>query len=70
MKTIGIIAYFIAIIGALNWLLVGIFAFDLVAFIFGAGSMLARLVYALVGIAGIYMIFHLFVYKPFLRTAH
>lgn len=70
MKTIGIIAYVIAIIGALNWLLVGIFAFDLVAFIFGAGTMLTRIIYSLVGIAGVYMIFHLFVYKPFLRVAH
>jgi len=70
MKTIGIIAYVIAIIGALNWLLVGILSFDLVAFIFGAGTMLTRIIYSLVGIAGVYMIFHMFVYKPFLKTAH
>ena len=70
MKTIGIIAYVIAIIGALNWLLVGILSFDLVAFAFGAGSMLTRIVYSLVGVAGVYMIFHLFVYRPFLKVAH
>ena len=70
MKTIGIIAYVIAIIGALNWLLVGIFSFDLVAFIFGAGAMVTRIIYSLVGIAGVWMIFHLLIYKPFVKMAH
>ena len=70
MKTIGIIAYVIAIIGALNWLLVGLFSFDLVAFAFGTGSVLTRVIYSLVGIAGVWMIFHLLVYKPFVKMAH
>ena len=70
MKTVGIIAYVIAIIGALNWLLVGIFSFDLVAWAFGAGSVVTRIIYSLVGVAGIWMIFHLFVYKPFVKMAH
>lgn len=52
----------ITIIGALNWLLVGIFSFDLVAFIFGAGSIWARIIYTIVGLAGIWCISLLF--KP------
>ncbi len=70
MKVVGIIAYVIAIIGALNWLLVGIFGFDFVAFVFGAGSVLTRIVYSLVGVAGVWLIFHLLVYKPFIKMAN
>ena len=46
----------IAIIGAINWLLIGIFRFDLVAFIFGDMSWLSRIIYAIVGICGLYLI--------------
>lgn len=46
----------IVIIGAINWLLIGIFRFDLVAFLFGDMSWLSRIVYALVGICGLYLI--------------
>lgn len=46
----------IAIIGAINWGLIGIFRFDLVAFIFGDMSWLSRIIYALVGICGIYLL--------------
>lgn len=42
------------IVGAVNWGLVGIANFDLVAFIFGQGSVPSRAVYALVGLAGLY----------------
>lgn len=42
------------IIGSLNWGLVGVANFDLVAALFGQGSILSRIVYALVGLAGIY----------------
>ena len=45
--------YFIVIIGALNWLLIGIFNFDLVATLFGNMSVFTRIIYSLVGIAGI-----------------
>lgn len=44
----------LVIIGALNWLLVGAFRFDLVAAIFGQMSALSRIVYIVVGIAGLY----------------
>lgn len=56
MKLINYIALTIAIVGALNWGLVGILSFDLVAFIFGEMSWLSRIVYTLVGLSGIYLI--------------
>lgn len=58
-------ALVLVIVGALNWLLVGVFQWDLVAAIFGgdtlrASSVLSRLIYGLVGIAGLYSITFLF----------
>ncbi len=53
MKTLQIIALFITIIGALNWGLIALFNFDLVATLFGAGSLVTLIVYGLVGIAGL-----------------
>jgi len=51
----------LVIVGALNWLLVGLFQFDLVASLFGGqDALLSRVVYTLVGIAGIYSITLLF----------
>ena len=46
----------IVIIGAINWLLIGLFRFDLVAFLFGDMSWLSRIVYAIVGVCGLYLI--------------
>jgi uncharacterized membrane protein YuzA (DUF378 family) len=46
----------LVVVGALNWGLVGLFSFDLVAAIFGQLSMLSRIVYMLVAAAGIYLI--------------
>lgn len=46
----------IAIIGAVNWGLVGIFNFNLVSFLFGQMTWLARIVYTLVGLSGLYLI--------------
>lgn len=47
----------LVIIGALNWLLVGLFKFDLVAAIFGGQTaLLARIVYSFFGIAGLWTI--------------
>ena len=54
MKTIQIIALTVMIIGALNWGLVGIFDFDLVATIFGGASAIgSKLIYILVGLSGL-----------------
>lgn len=49
------------IIGALNWGLIGFFGFDLVASIFGGQlSLISRIIFAIVGVAGIYAISFLF----------
>ena len=48
------IALILIIVGALNWGLIGLFQFDLVAWLFGAGSLLSRVVYTLVGVGGIW----------------
>ena len=64
MRATWVIAMILVIIGAINWLLVGIFAFDLVAFLFGTMSVMSRIVYTAVGIAGVWMIFYSLVYKP------
>ena len=53
MKVLYYIALTLVIIGALNWLLIGLFEFDLVATLFGEMSLLSRIVYSLVGISGI-----------------
>ena len=51
----------LVIIGAINWALVGIFQFDLVAYLFGGqGAMISRIVYTLVGAAGLWCITLLF----------
>ena len=55
------IALTLAIIGALNWGSVGLFGFDCVAFLFGGQiDMLSRVIYTLVGLAGIWCITMLF----------
>ena len=56
MKAINCLALTLVIIGALNWLLVGLFKFNLVDSIFGSLSILARIVYVIVGIAGLWSI--------------
>jgi hypothetical protein len=53
MKTVYRVALVLVIVGAVNWGLVGLFQFDLVAALFGSASVLSRLVYSLVGLAGI-----------------
>jgi len=54
LKALDIIALILIIVGGLNWLLVGAFDFNLVAAIFGAMSVVARIVYILVGLSAIY----------------
>ncbi len=53
MKVLYYIALTLVIIGALNWLLIGLFSFDLVATIFGSMSVVSRIIYSLVGISGL-----------------
>ena len=55
------LAILIAVIGALNWGGIGLFGFDTVAFLFGGQmAMLSRIIYALVGLAGLWCITLLF----------
>lgn len=61
MKVINRIALILNIIGGLNWGLIGLFKFDLVAWIFGGqDSVLARIIYSLVGLTAIWCISLLF----------
>lgn len=61
MMIIDRIALFLVIIGAINWGSVGIFAFDIVAWLFGGDTTaLSRIIYTLVGLAGIWSISLLF----------
>lgn len=53
MKCIKAIALLLVIIGAINWLLVGLFHFNLVTFLFGWGGILVNIIYIVVGISGI-----------------
>jgi uncharacterized membrane protein YuzA (DUF378 family) len=56
MKTLDSIALLFVVIGAINWGLIGLFRFDLVAALFGDMSSLSRIIYILVGICGLYAI--------------
>lgn len=61
MMILNKIALALAIVGALNWGLIGLFSFDLVAWICGGpATIVARIIYTLVGIAGIFCISMLF----------
>lgn len=54
MKTLDSICLVLVVIGAVNWGLIGLFEIDLVRIIFGDMSILSRIVYTLVGLAGLY----------------
>lgn len=56
MKVLNIIALTLVIIGAINWLLVGLFEFNLVDTIFGSMSIISRIIYVIVGISGLWSI--------------
>ena len=56
MKTLDVISLLLVIIGAINWGLIGFFRFDLVAALFGDMSGFSRVIYALIGLAGLYAI--------------
>ena len=61
MLVLDRIALLLAIIGAVNWGLVGVFQFDLVAFICGGqGAVISRVIYTLVAIAGLWCVSLLF----------
>ena len=54
-------------IGALNWGLVGIFGFDLVAFLFGPATLASNIVYAIIGIAALIWLIWMFIDRPVSR---
>ena len=54
MKVVNIIALVLIIIGAINWGLIGAFNFNLVDMLFGVNTVLSRIIYGLVGIAGLW----------------
>lgn len=56
MKLLNCLALTITIIGAINWGLIGFFNFNLVGWIFGDMTLLAKLIYMLVGLSGLYLI--------------
>ena len=51
-----ILALVLSIVGCLNWGLVGIFKFDLVAWLFGPGAVLSRIIYTVIGLSGVWCI--------------
>ncbi|NLY48796.1 MAG: DUF378 domain-containing protein [Clostridiales bacterium] len=54
MKTLDYIALLLVAIGAINWGLIGFFEFDLVRAIFGEMTLVTRIIYAIIGISGLY----------------
>ncbi len=54
MKAMSLMAVVLLVVGGLNWGLVGVANFDLVATLFGAGSTLSKIVYTLVGAAAVF----------------
>jgi len=56
MNAMDWVAFILVIIGALNWGLVGAFNYNLVDSIFGIGSVIARIIYVLVGLSALYLL--------------
>lgn len=56
MKALDVTALILVVIGAVNWGLIGFFQYDLVSAIFGEWSTITRVIFSLVGIAGLYSI--------------
>ncbi len=54
MKNLHMVAFILLVIGGLNWLLIGLGGWDVVAMIFGAGTVISRIIYILVGLSAVY----------------
>lgn len=67
MRITSIIAFILVIVWAIVWGLVGIFNFNLVALIFGAGdaAVVSRIIYSLVGVSALWLLFVWAIYHPF-----
>jgi uncharacterized membrane protein YuzA (DUF378 family) len=71
MMIVNKIALLLIIIGALNWGLVGLFSFDLVAWIFGgAGAIISRIIYTIIALAGVWCISMLFMDDEEIEGSH
>ncbi|MFH0873879.1 MAG: DUF378 domain-containing protein [Candidatus Komeilibacteria bacterium] len=57
MKGLAMIAWILLIIGGLNWLLIGIFDWNIVDILFGSWMWLVKLIYILVGLSALYLLF-------------
>jgi uncharacterized membrane protein YuzA (DUF378 family) len=55
LKSLNVLALVLVVVGGLNWGLVGLLKLDLVAYVLGAGSLLANAVYVLVGVSAVYV---------------
>ena len=64
MRIVNTITLVLLIVGGLNWGLVGVFGFDLVAALFGEMSPLSRIVYSLVGLSALWQLVPLFRGEP------
>lgn len=62
-KILNVLAWVLVIVGAINWGLIGILNFDLVAEFLGEMSTASRVVYSIVGVAGLWTIFTKFMKK-------
>ncbi len=62
MKALNLVSLILVIIGGINWGLVGLFQFDLVQSLFGAGSGLSRAIFVIVGLAALWQL------VPFFRA--
>ena len=58
MKVTTIIAFTLVLIGSIVWLMIGVFNFNLLAFIFGAGALVPRIIYSLVGVSALWQILY------------
>lgn len=56
MKVLNTIVLVLVVLGAVNWGLIALFSFDLVAWLFGTMTMLTRLIYGIIGLAGLWAI--------------
>ena len=71
MMIVNKIALLLIIIGALNWGLVGLFSFDLVAWIFGgATAVISRIIYTVIALAGVWCISMLFMDDEEIEGSH
>jgi uncharacterized protein len=57
MKTLHVIAFILLVIGGLNWLLVGLFGWDVGELFGGQAALISRIIYILVGISAVWLVF-------------